>query len=422
MALEDKMIRAWIKNDVRFDAKSAGNGLYVRYRQTDKTPIWFLRFKIAKIEQRLIIGRYPAMTLALARKEAIKNQAEILNGNNPAAAKRELKKATRLAAIREKSAQTVSELVDVFFENRIDGIQKNAHQRRLRVNKHLLPYLGKMKLTDVLPMDVSRMLDAIKATAPTVANDILTDAKQLFNYAIKRHLINHNPAAAFNAKEDAGGTESNRNRWLNIEELTALFKAMRECPNVTRPHYQLIKLLLLFGNRKSELFKSKRNDFDLNQAIWHLSADNKSGKPLKIPLTESALIILKDVLRLQIDQSEYLFPTHAIRTTKKGHINEGYLNRLIKNKVIPLMGGVEHFTIHDFRHTVKSNMSDLGILPFISERCLNHKIPGMAGVYDNFDYLPERTHAMMIWANRLDACEAGEVVTKINVIPFKKKA
>ncbi len=86
------------------------------------------------------------------------------------------------------------------------------------------------------------------------------------------------------------------------------------------------------------------------------------------------------------------------------------------------MTDIEHFTIHDFRHTMKSNMSALGIPDFISERCLNHKIPGISGVYDNFDYLQERIHDMTLWANRLDACEAGEPLETTNIIPFKKTA
>ena len=265
------------------------------------------------------------------------------------------------------------------------------------------------------------MLDKIKVTAPTIANDILTDSKQLFNYAIKRHLVNQNPAAAFDIK-DAGGIETHRKRWLTTVELTAFFKAMRECRSVNTQHYQVIKLLLLFGNRKTELYKAKRSDFDLDQAIWNLSAENKTETAIKIPIAESAMVILKDIFSKQVDQSEYLFPALSVRKTKSGHINATYVNKLIKNKIIPLMGDVENFTIHDFRHTMKSNMSELGVQHFISERCLNHKVSGMAGIYDNYDYLQERTRVMTLWANRVDACETGESLEITNVIPFKKTA
>lgn len=37
--LEDTTIRAWIKNNTRFDAKGIVGGLYIRYRDTDKKPV-----------------------------------------------------------------------------------------------------------------------------------------------------------------------------------------------------------------------------------------------------------------------------------------------------------------------------------------------------------------------------------------------
>ena len=53
--LEDTQIRGWVKNNVRFDAKADGNGLYLRYRPTDKLPMWFFRFKIAKIAAKRVM-------------------------------------------------------------------------------------------------------------------------------------------------------------------------------------------------------------------------------------------------------------------------------------------------------------------------------------------------------------------------------
>ncbi|MEY4717469.1 MAG: hypothetical protein RL563_87, partial [Pseudomonadota bacterium] len=113
--LTDKEIRTWIKNDDRFEAKGDGDGLWLRYRESDKSPVWFMRFKIAKIEQKLIIGRYPDMTLAAARKTAQLHRLEIIKGHNPAETKREVKRAVAAKAIAEQSAQTVAELVDEWF-------------------------------------------------------------------------------------------------------------------------------------------------------------------------------------------------------------------------------------------------------------------------------------------------------------------
>ena len=39
-------------------------------------------------------------------------------------------------------------------------------------------------------------------------------------------------------------------------------------------------------------------------------------------------------------------------------------------------------------------MSSLGVPGHISERCLNHKLKGVEGIYDRYDYLDERREAL----------------------------
>ncbi|HEY8034818.1 MAG TPA: integrase arm-type DNA-binding domain-containing protein [Methylobacter sp.] len=406
--LEDKQIRTWIKNNIRFDAKSDGSGLYIRYRETDKSPIWFLRFKIAKREQRLILGRYPDISLADARRTAAIHRSEILNGHNPAETKRELKRAAAEKAISDQSAQTVSDLVDEFFLKNVDGKLKTAHARRLRVNKYLIPAIGNLSIKSVEPMHISAMLNKITdAGAPTTANDILSHAKQIFNYAIKRKIIKHNPAAAFNSS-DAGGKESSRKRYLSHNELTRLFGAMRECDKFTSHHYLCTKLLLLLGCRKSELLTAKIADFDIEKAVWRMSLDNKTESAIDIPLSRPALDIIGELIAQRIGNSEYLIPAMGSRTGKKLHADQGYLNKPIKNLLAPLMGDIENFTIHDFRATMKTNLrKHIGVDRFVAERCLNNKISGMESVYDRGDYFQERKDALELWAAFLDTCENG---------------
>lgn len=415
--ITDIQLRAWIKNNERFDAKGDGGGLYLRYRNTDKSPVWFFRFKIAGIEQKVIIGRYPDMSLAAARKAATILRADILKGNDPAADKREVKRLAVAKAIADQSAQTVAELVDEYFRRNVEGKCKTAKAMRGRVDKYLIPAIGKLRIDAVQPMHISNMLDHIvDAGAPTTANDILTYCKQIFNHAIKRHIIMSNPAAAYNST-DAGGKESARDRYLDRDELTKLFEAMRTSDKFTDYHYKVTKLLLLLGCRKGELFKAKRADFDMTAEIWRMSKENKTGSAIDVPLTKPALAIIKELMAFELDGSVYLIPAQGIRLSKRGHIDEGYLNKPIKNWVFPLMAGVPAFTIHDFRATLKTHLGKIGVDRFVSERCLNHTIPGMEGVYDRGDYFKERKAALELWAAFLEGCEAGR---DWNVTPIRK--
>jgi len=56
--------------------------------------------------------------------------------------------------------------------------------------------------------------------------------------------------------------------------------------------------------------------------------------------------------------------------------------------------GVTGWTLHDLRRTARSLMSRAGVSPDIVERCLAHKIGGVRGVYDRYEYLAEKRDAL----------------------------
>jgi integrase len=70
--------------------------------------------------------------------------------------------------------------------------------------------------------------------------------------------------------------------------------------------------------------------------------------------------------------------------------------------------GLDEFTIDDFRRTMRTHLSSLGIRGEVAERCLNHKLPGVQGVYHTHDYFAERKAALETWAALLLEIERGE--------------
>ncbi|MDT5381626.1 hypothetical protein LNKOIFOO_004655 [Escherichia coli] len=52
----------------------------------------------------------------------------------------------------------------------------------------------------------------------------------------------------------------------------------------------------------------------------------------------------------------------------------------------------------------------------MAERCLNHRIKGVEGIYNRHQYFNERRHALELWADLLVALEQGN---EYNVTPFK---
>ena len=58
------------------------------------------------------------------------------------------------------------------------------------------------------------------------------------------------------------------------------------------------------------------------------------------------------------------------------------------------MGDMAHFTVHDLRRTCRTLLAKQGTLGHVAERCLNHKLKGVEGIYNQHDYFEERKEAL----------------------------
>jgi integrase len=71
------------------------------------------------------------------------------------------------------------------------------------------------------------------------------------------------------------------------------------------------------------------------------------------------------------------------------------------------MRGIEDSTVHDFRRTARTHLAALGVTPYVAERCLNHAVKGVEGIYNRHDFFDERRDALQRWADMLEQCERG---------------
>jgi|GEM_PF-4304210 len=104
------------------------------------------------------MGKYPVLSLSKARTQARAYRTDLDNGKNPAAIKRQEKMETVAKALAEKSASTVSELVDDFFKRNIDDKCITAVKIRKNVDFHIIPAIGAMKIDAVKPMHISSIV------------------------------------------------------------------------------------------------------------------------------------------------------------------------------------------------------------------------------------------------------------------------
>ncbi|MDE9563719.1 integrase arm-type DNA-binding domain-containing protein [Xenorhabdus bovienii] len=414
--LTDKEIRAWIKSGERFEGKADGNGLYLCYRKTFKHPIWRFRYKFVGTPRVITLGSYIDLSLSKARELTRELSARVALGYDVAGEKQE-RKAEALAKIEaDKNAVKVSDLAAEYFERQILPRWKHPDILRRRIDKDINPRIGHMYLEDVKPRHIDEMLKSIvDRGAPTIATDVLRWVRRMFDYAIRRQFIDVNPCSAFEVA-DAGGKEISRDRWLTRDELITFFQALRVA-GISRQNEISFKILLALCLRKMELCAARWEEFDFANSVWHFPAErSKNGDAIDIPLCPQVIDWFME-LKPMACGSQYVLPARKMQSRMIPHIQESTLPVALAKVRYVLPSNIPNFTIHDFRRTARTHLAALGVDPFVAERCLNHRIKGVEGIYNRHDYFDERKAALAQWCDLLATLEKGE---DYNITPIKQ--
>jgi integrase len=369
-----------------------GDGLYLVVPKSGKA-YWMLRYTASGKRKEMTLGRCDVLSYDKARVKTLESLLQRREGLDPLLARQRKN---------QEKITTVDDLFNDWHQSLIQRLKFPKIPERI-YRKDIAPHIGFARLDKISARDIRFVLQTIaESKRPTIANDALRYCKQLFNHGIKLDVINNNPASAFSVT-DAGGVEKSKDRYLTIDEIKTVFQVFRENKSsFSRENYLACALLIALGVRKSELIEAPWAEFDLEQAIWQLPKErSKSGVEITIPLSCVVLDWLKE-LKIRSDSSLYVFPNR--RSSKRAYMGADTLNRAItklfgheagKKKQPPnKMGDMLHFTVHDLRRTCRSLLAKNGVEGHIAERCLNHKLKGVEGIYNRYDYFEERREAL----------------------------
>lgn len=170
--------------------------------------------------------------------------------------------------------------------------------------------------------------------------------------------------------------------------------------------------------RVGEIIQARWEHVDFVNREWLIPAENaKNKKNHTVFLSDFALNQLQE-LRAISHWSEWVLPSVL---TDNRHICLKSITRQVRDRqrdnslskrtkatgTLILSGGT--WTPYDLRRTGASLMAELGILPDIIERCLNHvEQDRMKRIYQRHDYKSERREAFSQLGRRLD-----ELVTAV---------
>ncbi|WP_411993361.1 tyrosine-type recombinase/integrase [Agarivorans sp. DSG3-1] len=404
--MNDAQLKAKLKEG-KVGKFKVDTGLYFRVTEQGSA-FWVLRYSINGKRRELTIGRYgktpEGLPFSDAKLQALQIRASVKDGVDPLAEK----KRQQLPQFR-----TVDDVAKDWLTE-CERHLKNPQIPARVYRKDISPYIGELAVDKVSSRDILQIIRLINQSGrPSISNDALNYCKQLFNHALKLDLLQNNPAAPFTEK-DAGGTEKARDRVLSLQEIENIFKIFDKNSDVmTRENYLAIAMLIIFGVRKGELIAAQWDEFDFENLCWELpSQRTKTGVKISIPIPEKTLPWFKE-LHMRANGSGYLFPSRRA-SKRRQYISDDTLNHALaklfgkkvdsKKQPLPnILGehGIEHFVVHDLRRTCRSLLAENGVPSHIAERCLNHKVKGVEGIYDRYDYLEERRKALTDVAARI---------------------
>lgn len=383
-------------------ARSDGDGLTFTLSKSG-TASWVLRYRHAGRARELTIGNYPDIGLSEARRRAREQRAEIDRGSDPASDKRK----SKAMALQD---WTVRELIDDYRNKILAGLGVSTQRSYGRNLIRIESKIGSYVVSKVTPLDIVTMIEEVSATW-TESSMLLSTARMLFRHAAGKRIIPANPCVGIELNAVLGKRPSIKKRlMLTEQELKLLFAA-----DMRRENALAVRLLLATAVRSDELRNAKWDQFDFDKRIWSVPS-SKTGPGIQIPLTSPVVAWLKELQSFSIN-SIFVLPARAERRKVKfggdAPINPNTIGAAIEFWYLEHTPAVRRFTPHDLRSTAKSHMRRLGVPRDITEMCLNHKLPGIEGIYDVHTYFEERRQALTLWGDYLmqieNAClSAGE--------------
>tara|TARA_R110002110_G_scaffold414951_1_gene647105 strand:- start:385110 stop:386294 length:1185 start_codon:yes stop_codon:yes gene_type:complete len=369
---------------------SDGKGLYLLVTKKG-SKYWRLKFRFARKEKVLALGVYPEVTLKEARNKTYLARKQLEDGIDPAATKR----AKKLSLL-QSAANSFEVLAWEWFEKEKDSWSP-AHVKKQKylLEKNLLPYLGKLPITDITPLV---LLDCLRKAesrgALETARRLRQVAGQVFRYAVVTGRAERDPTTDLRGalkppkvRHFPAITDPKR-----LGELLRAIDGFEGTPTVAIA----LKLAPLLFVRPGELRKMEWAEIDFEAKEWNIPAHKmKMDQPHLVPLSDQAISLLKEIEPIT-GRWQYVFPSERSR---RKPMSDNTLNAALRR----LGYSKDEVTAHGFRATARTLLDEvLRFEPHLIEHQLAHNVRDPLGrAYNRTKHINQRKKMLQSWADYL---------------------
>lgn len=382
---------------------------------------WILRAAMAGRRAEIGLGGFPTVTLAQARDKAREARDKIERGVDPMAERKAAKEA--LAAVARKGL-TFAEAANKYLDAKLDAYrnEKHRYQWRATLEQLAFPVLGKLPVSAITVQEVLQVLHPIWTDRTETASRLRGRIESVLSWStVAGHRTGDNPARwAGNLKELLPAPSKVKAKGnqpaLSLDDAPRWFSAIRRREGFGP---RALEFAALTAARSGEVRGATWSEIDLDRALWIVPGERmKMGREHRVPLTASALALLKALPRL--DGTDLVFPSSRIgqlsdmtlsATMRRLHEADiaaegpGYLDRVSKRPAVP----------HGLRSTFRDWAAERTQYPGdMAEVALAHRINNVVeAAYRRGDMIEKRRRMMADWADFLSGRALGGNVVRI---------
>lgn len=396
MPITDLLIKNLKTTGVRY-RKTDGGGLFLEVTATG-TKVFRLAYRFGGQQRTLVVGPFPATSLARARFVRESAKQTLRDGADPAIANGAVE--PEAPTPDSNNPQLWRNLVSSYLAKRKRG--GAAPKTMSKMNLHgdvVIAAFGEKLVGTVTAQHVIKVCQVYEEAGKIhSAHSIRTLCSQVFRFAIAQGFAAYDPAAP---ARDAMVRLPNTHYpgITDTARVGQLMRAIRVYQGGPVVRASLLLSAYLFP-RNSELRGMRWDQIDFDAAIWTVpGAQMKKGREHIVPLPRQVLAVLRDV-KPYTGRSDLVLPSRSS--------GSGLLSDMTFNKALRAMGfpATEHVH-HGFRTTASTTLNEQGWNFDWIERQLAH-VEGNStrGAYNKALYLPGRTEMMQAYADLLDGYAA----------------
>ena len=361
---------------------------------------WRLSYRFGGKQKTLALGVYPDVSLKAARVAREKARELLAQGIDP----NEQRKTERAVVVQKQKEEriTFEVVAREWFDKKTLNLSPAYRKNKLqRVEKHLLPYIGKIPMAILDLPDIVAALEHLHSKAD-MGKRVAEIAGQICRYARLMKYAKYDVSAGISEALPDKPPHRHRATITDPEGVGHLLRAIDAYHGDISIRYAL-RLLPYVFLRSKELRLAKWKDIDFAKAEWAIPAEHmKMKRAHTVPLASQVVQLLTELYDWT-GHGELIFPSPFSNTSPISDV--GLLNALRR------MGyGREEMCVHGFRAMASTLLNECGRYrhDVIEAQLAHQEKNAVRNAYNHAQYLPERKIMMQEWADWLDEMRASE--------------